>query len=390
MKKSKIALILFFVVALAGFSFEGGGLFKTGLGFDINKRPNYTGVNFKNSEGLSLWAKQSLDKEGLYNFGIQGSYLFKASKRIAPKNNWSANIQNILDIDLLKFSFLIPVKDSGLSISVGRYSLADVTGLILNQNLDGIYISYESYKKMNFSTHFSIAYTGLLNAYTTPMNAKVSYSSNKVYKLAANCIALTGFFNIPVSKYQHSISLDLNSFIDIKNSGRTKTYLTALANGPIYSNLYFILSATGKLESGGSSKLRGGFALNADLAYYFYKKTSKVGFKTQWFSGGTNSFNSFTVTNTSKVKFKPVRNLWKTALYFGIKPIEDLSLNTELALMCSGKKSGSASLYKGLEWNFSANYVLLSDIYIGFDGGVFIDRNKNVDTSLKLKAMLSF
>ncbi len=384
MKRTKIAVILFFAIAVAGFCFEGGGLVKTGIGFDINKKSNANNtVDFNHHDGISLWAKQNIDKDAKYNFSIQGSYLFNLSKLIAP-NKKNSEFQNILDIDLLKFSFLIPLKDSDIYMDAGRFGISDITGSILNQNLDGFLLSYESYKKMNFSTHFAIAYTGLLNAYTNPMYGVPG--KTQLYALAPGYIALNGLFHIPLGKYRHAVNLEANSFIKPTNNVVSKTYFTALFNGPIYSSLFFIVSGTGELVTN-SVGISGNFAVTADIAYYFYERAGKVGVKTQWFS---KNFQTFTVTNTSKVKTVLAKDLWKTNLYFSIKPITDLTLATSFNIFCKGSKNSGKSIYEGFEWDFSTAYALLSDIYMGFDCGVFIDSKKVIDTNIKLKAMLSF
>ncbi len=391
MKKNKLAILLFFLVSVSVFSFEGGGLVKTGLGFDLKnfKGEKEASSGLTNKEGISLWAKQAMDKNDMYHFSIQGSYLFKLSKGIKP--NTKPSLQHILDIDLLKFSFLLPTKNSDLKIELGRYGLADITGQVFNQNVDGFFLSYESYKNLNFFSYFSLGYTGLLNSYTNPMN--LTYikpkKKTKLYNLSPSMIALTGLFTMPIGEYQHTINFELNSFMQTKKDGLMKNYFTFMANGPIYSNLFFILSTTGELRVKGN-KGGLGMALNADMAYYLYNKSVKLGLKTQWFSGGKFYFDAMTGINTSKVIFVAPSDLWKTSLYTSIKPIDDLFIGFDVSVLCDGKKLESEKFYSGTEFNLALNYVLLSDIYMGMDAGVFLDNKGSVDTKINLKAMLSF
>ncbi len=391
MKKNKFAIILFFLLSVSAFSFEGGGLIKTGLGFDLKKTKGSEKIiwGLNNYEGISLWAKQAMDKDEKYFFNIQASYLFKLNKNMEPSKKLV--MEHILDLDLLKFSFLLPTKDSDLKIEFGRYGLADLTGLIFNQNIDGFFISYESHKKLNFYTYFSIGYTGLLNSYTNPMNFMPTSNKkvSKIYNLSPSVVALTGLFTIPLGEYQHTINLELNSFVQTKKGAKSRNYFTFMVNGPIYSNLFFILSTTGELRVKGN-KGGLGMALNADMAYYLYNKSVKLGLRTEWFSGGKFYFDSMTGINASKVIFVAPSDLWKTSLYTSIKPVEDLFLGFDVSVLCAGKKVASQKFYKGTEFNFDMKYVLLSDIYMGLDTGVFLDNKGSVDTKINLKAMLSF
>ncbi len=392
MKKNKIAIIFLFVTVLSAFAFEGGGLVKSNIGSEINKnhvKGSKIAFNLKNSDGLTLWAKQNMDKDGNFNFGIQASYLFKLSKKFKPVSE-KAVIKNILDLELFKFAFLLPTKEGDLKIEFGRYNMSDSTSLIMNQQLDGFFISYNSHKKMNITTHFSLAYTGLLNSYTTPIvGTFAKKKQTKIYNLAPGFIATNALVNIPLGRHNHSISVELDSFIQTKAKGLAKNYLTVLFNGPIYSNLYFIASGTGVLRAK-SSKVSGGGSVSGDIVYYFTKLSSKVGVKSQWFSGGANYFTPFTYTSVSKMKSKLAKDIWKTSIYASLKPVDDLFLGTDVSLFLAGEKVKGQSFYRGAEFNIGLNYTILSDIFIGFDSGVFINNEKDIDAKVKLKVKLSF
>ena len=239
MKKVKLFIFLFLIIALNLSAFEGGGMLKTGLGIDLGKNK----TNLSHFDSLSLWAKQNLDKEGNYNFAIQSSYLFNLKKPIKPEG--VSNLDHILNLDMLKFSFLVPIGNDSLTIDAGRYNISDITAVILNQNIDGVYIAY---KKTNFATYFNLGYTGLLNSYVNPINAagitSILKKQTKIYNLAPSFVHMSALFHVPFQSLRHAIDFDLNSFMATENPKTTNNYASISVNGPIVNRLFYLASVS--------------------------------------------------------------------------------------------------------------------------------------------------
>lgn len=389
MKKVRLIIFLLLFVSLSLSAFEGGGIVKTGIdiGFDKDK------ANFSNFNGLSLWAKQNMDKEGNYNFSAQISYLLNLKKPIKP--NKKLEMTHILNLDMLKFSFLIPITKDSLSIDIGRYSLSDITGIILNQNIDGIYLTYSMPR---FSTAFNLGYTGLLNTYVNPTTASgvkalLSGKSSNIskhlpYKLSPSFVAFYALVHIPFGSLRHALDLDLNSFIATADKGATNNYASLAVSGPIVSNLFYLTSVSGSLLTRKDKGNQMGFFASGELNYYFKKYASKIGLKTQWFSGGKNSFKSFTLSNLSKVNFVEAKDVWKTGLNASMKPIPDLFLSTSFDTMTHASKK--YSFFRGFEWSASAIYTILQDISISTDVGIIVGNKGSVYTRAALKGTISF
>lgn len=233
MKKVKLFIFLFLIIALNLSAFEGGGMLKTGLGIDLGKNK----TNLSHFDSLSLWAKQNLDKEGNYNFAIQSSYLFNLKKPIKPDGK--LDLDHIVNLDMLKFSFLVPIGNDSLTIDAGRYNISDITAVILNQNIDGVYIAYN---KTNFSTYFNLGYTGLLNSYVNPINAagitSILKKQTKIYNLAPSFVHMSALFHVPFQSLRHAIDFDLNSFMTTENPKTTNNYASISVNGPIVNRLF--------------------------------------------------------------------------------------------------------------------------------------------------------
>ncbi len=386
MKKVKLFIFLFLAVALNLSAFEGGGMLKTGLGIDLGKNK----TNLSHFDSLSLWAKQNLDKEGNYNFAIQSSYLFNLKKPIKPEGE--LGLDHILNLDMLKFSFLVPIGNDSLTIDAGRYNISDITAVILNQNIDGVYIAY---KKTNFATYFNLGYTGLLNSYVNPINAagiaSISKKRTKIYNLAPSFVHMSALFHVPFQSLRHAVDFDLNSFIATENPKTTNNYASISVNGPIVNGLFYLTSVSTSVLTRVKRKPGIGFFLAGELDYYFEKYSSKLGLKAQFFSGGKTGFKSFTLSNVSKVTFMESTDLFKISLDGSIKPVKDLFLSTEAAVMAhAATQPKGRSNFAGFEWDVSANYTILQDISISTDLGMFVGKNGKFDAVFKLKGIISF
>jgi len=386
MKKVKLFIFLFLIIALNLSAFEGGGMLKTGLGIDLGKNK----TNLSHFDSLSLWAKQNLDKEGNYNFAIQSSYLFNLKKPIKPDGK--LDLDHIVNLDMLKFSFLVPIGNDSLTIDAGRYNISDITAVILNQNIDGVYIAYN---KTNFSTYFNLGYTGLLNAYVNPINAagitSILKKQTKIYNLAPSFVHMSALFHVPFQSLRHAIDFDLNSFMATENPKTTNNYASISVNGPIVNGLFYLTSVSTSVLTRVKRKPGIGFFLAGELDYYFEKYSSKLGLKMQLFSGGKMSFKSFTLSTMSKVNFMEPTDLLKISLDGSIKPVKDLFLSTEAAVMAyAATQPKGRSNFAGFEWDVSANYTILQDISISTDLGMFVGKNGKFDAVFKLKGIISF
>lgn len=386
MKKVKLFIFLFLIITLNLSAFEGGGMLKTGLGIDLGKNK----TNLSHFDSLSLWAKQNLDKEGNYNFSIQSSYLFNLKKPIKPDGK--LDLDHIVNLDMLKFSFLVPIGNDSLTIDAGRYNISDITAVILNQNIDGVYIAYD---KTNFSTYFNLGYTGLLNSYVNPINAagitSISKKQTKIYNLAPSFVHMSALFHVPFQSLRHAIDFDLNSFMATENPKTTNNYASISVNGPIVNRLFYLASVSTSILTRDKKNPQTGFFLKGELDYYFEKYDSKLGLKMQLFSGGKMSFKSFTLSTMSKVNFMEPTDLLKISLDGSIKPVKNLFLSTEAAVMAyAATQPKGRSNFAGFEWDVSANYTILQDISISTDLGMFVGKNGKFDAVFKLKGIISF
>ena len=385
MKKS----VLFFVLLCAVmhlFAFEGGGLFSTSLNFDIASPARADNPSlFSNSNKLSLWLKQNIDKNSFYNFATQGSAYFKMRKYLAPINE-RLLVKAILDIDLLKFSFFVPLEKKGnLLIEVGRRGLIDSTGIIMSQSFDGVFIQY---KNPHFTLMTSLVFTGLLNANTVVLNENDIKINNHVYSLTKSYVGLMALFHIPLLKSSYSLYGDSLNFFETKGNGKIKTYLTIGIKGPIVKRLFFAASFSGSYVKEKSTTQAGLLATGA-IAYYFQKYNAKLGVNMQFAQGGRNSFQTFTLRHLSRQFYSPYTNTWNTGVKMSIKPLNELYLEALCNIICKGEKS-DGSLYRGFEWLVATNYTIKRDINLEASLGQYIKRDALMLTFISLKGIISF
>lgn len=403
MKKSFIRFIcsIFMCFFLSSsFAFEWGGLFSTQLGFDIgspNRIDNPT--CFNNANKFSMWAKQNIDKDGFYTFATQGSAYLKIRKLIAPEKQ-KAGLKPILDIDLLKFSFFIPLGKSGsLNIDIGRRGLLDSTGLIMHQSLDGIFFDY---KNPHFSMMSSFAFTTLLNANTTVLNEDGYKMRNYFYALPKSYATLIAMFQIPILKTSYSLNLDTLHFFETKKDGKIKMYGTFGVKGPIVRHLFFSASVSGSFVKNAVEKDREvfwnmGLQSTFAMSYYFTKYNAKLGFNMQYAMGGEkNNFQSFTLRHVSSQFFSPYTDIWNTGLSASIKPVPELYIQGLANIICKAhfskkdKEDARKSLYQGFEWNLRSIYTIKQDISFEASLGQYIKNDNSLQTFVSLKGLISF
>lgn len=382
-------IILFFVflcVITSSFSIEGGGLFSTALDFDIASPAKTENPSiFSNPSKLSLWLKQNIDKNSFYNFAVQGSAYFKMRKYIAPVSE-KLLTKAILDIDLLKFSFFVPLEKKGnLLIEVGRRGLIDSTGIIMSQSFDGVFIQY---RHPHFSLLTSLAFTGLLNANTVVLNENNINIGNNIYSLTKSYVGLVALFHVPFLKSSYSLYGDSINFFETKGNGKIKTYLTVGIKGPIVKRLFFATSFSGSYVKE-KSEVQAGILATGAIAYYFKKYNAKLGLNIQFAQGGKNNFQSFTMRHVSRQFYSPYTNTWNTGLKMSIKPLNELYVEALCNIICNGVKSNGL-LYRGFEWLVATNYTIKRDINLEASLGQYIKRDASMLTFISLKGIISF
>jgi hypothetical protein len=142
------ALLVFFAGALS--AFDWGGTLDNRSTLDYQKTTDLLQQN-----RLALWLEAGLGKS--LTLTVQGSYTFS----LETQESASSIVEHILDIDLLRLEGHYPSSGSRkslLAFTAGRFPLAEFTGLVLDDTVDGVQVRFSN-ALLNAS--LAIAFTGL-------------------------------------------------------------------------------------------------------------------------------------------------------------------------------------------------------------------------------------
>ena len=130
-KKIFKALLLaqIFSLAASAFAVDFGGALKNATNIKGN---SFSSLKLDQIDDLSLWVKVPFTKSGNMYLAAEGLYEFEYDQD-------KEKAFNRLDLSLLKFAANLKVGGNALNASAGRFMFSDLTGLVYNQNADGIF-----------------------------------------------------------------------------------------------------------------------------------------------------------------------------------------------------------------------------------------------------------
>ena len=148
----KTAIVLLFSTVTLSAT-EWGGKISDNTSFSDNSPAS---LKLKQINTAAFWLSVPMNKKNTDYFSTEAQYKFKYDKT----DSADKTVENILDLNLLKFSINRNINGKTLSFNVGRYFIADNTLIIFSQPSDGIMAKYED---SNFSVSAYAGFTGLLN-----------------------------------------------------------------------------------------------------------------------------------------------------------------------------------------------------------------------------------
>ena len=344
--------------------FDFGGSLTTSNIFSVYGTDEKT---FDNNERLEAWLKVPFGKDKTSFFALEGYYDFS----LRTSNTNQSIISNVLDIPLFKFAFKLSSDRSNTTINLGRFFLADTTGYIFYQNIDGIFADVNFDKS---AISFFAGYTGFINGnsvslFNNPYEYKTGiYTLSPGYVVASSRLAFnifnTQFFNAEFLAAFDTGKLDYN-----------KMYATLTFNGAITQKMFYVLQSTlgMSIKSDGTEDLQLSNLSKADLSYYFNELESSFTL--------TGVFASANGTNIKE--FKPVSSLHssiigtnyssftKFGLLYTFKPIDSLfvSLSSDGVGIFENQ---STFTFSGIQWNCESKWQIVSDVYLALQVQQFI------------------
>lgn len=357
-KVSIIAVLIFSIFTSSLFSLEWGGLF--------NNTTVLATADFKNfpvnqSNGVFMWLKSSLNKEKTLNVSAEAVYKYSM-----PISNNDITFQNIVDLNLLKFSGSWSLGDNTLSLDVGRFSYSDIAGAFFIQNSDGLYAKFGN---LNWNVGLYGGYTGLLNRFTVGMQDLVERTKmNQIYDLCYAYVPIAVDFTLANIK-QNSLSFQLAYFLDTAGGKKDKAYFDFVARGPLGG----IGGYSASIAAGTAGFKNVMLFSSFDLTFYV-SNSILASFGTEYASGDHGVLALYT-----PITYRPVHS--SQSVIFGsdaIVPrltamflIDKLCVTANEKIVMSISKKGFK--LNGFDTSISGVYNIFSDLQVSCNLGAYVD-----------------
>lgn len=407
MKKIIFAITLLFITIIPVFAVDFGGV------VDNNTKLIFPGttpegeaskVFLDQRNSLTAWLRVPLNADGSFYFATEGFFQFKHLNGNPRDYSAEASNQYLIDLTLLKLGYVLKIDSKNtVSVSLGRFAVSDMSGLIFNQNSDGVMLKYDR-RWIDFN--FYAGYTGFLNSLNVRMvrHPKSTYQQQNTdwYDFATPYIIMDTSVSFPYFFLNQTFSTELIVAAGATglnfggnnegNAGISRFFWTLALNGPIASKLFYIATTTFEFEEYGPANLS-----RFSLSYYPSFLSTSLTANFVYASGNNHSgFTSFsTITSNTAVHALEKREytgLLKAGLAASIKPANFLYLSGgfDVIWACPDKQIG----YDGIEWNATVKWQPFSDLAISAGATHFIGKESYAKTNdkfeLLLKASLSF
>jgi hypothetical protein len=370
-----------------------------------------TGLELSNTAGLNDtgdddwytdhkmtgWLQFPFDNAGNNSVAVEGS-LYAAKKANETDLGFFA------DLDMLRFS-LLPVSKPGLKIALdaGRIPVADATGFILNQTVDGA----ELHGSMKFGNiDFLGAYTGLLNARKSRTLVSIDdyadADTTGFYETGASRVLAKLTAQIPqfIQKSDLVVQVlgqyDMRRYIESNPDQAIDTvYVSALMSGPLSNTLFY--SITGIYQSGLLEENDKKYSENSALGSVrldFYPFPSNQFFAQFVYSPAESRYLALylpvTFQSAGTLFEEGYANLMKASAGWAFNPTRALNLDAGVkALIYSKKPDGVKDQYRGTEANAGATVRATSDLKLRLDGTWFMPVREDLQYQVSLKAIFS-
>ncbi len=344
----------------------------------------------------SVWALLPGDNTGNSYMALQGSFKYKYDdfdvKHLGDKKEET----QILDVDLWKYNYIAKYAHGVSStVSLGRFSMVDSTGIIFSQNCDGGLVKIESPR-----VHCSVygGYTGWQNAHNVTIlnkaGSKFSYRKNRTYDLASS-YAIGGLsLSFPYLLCNQTIGLEGYAFIGTngKNSDNTdynRYYGTLILNGPITKDLFYL--ATSTLGTEDAPDLNNLSQLYLTYFLNFYDATLEAhSIYASGENGSLKPFKGFTSNTATYSSLEPeYTGLLKSGISVSIKPTQKLLLSggSDIIFICPKDKTE----YHGTQAYGNLLYQIFTDVKVSGFIAHFWGKDPTPDAiQATLKATISF
>jgi hypothetical protein len=347
-----------------------------------------TASDFKcdQKDTVSAWIRTPFDNDGNTYFAAEALYQYE--------NDFAAETKtNVIDVDLFKFGWSKMSGANKISLSAGRFSSFDLSGVVFNQAADGILFRYEMPR---FAVSAYGGYTGLLNAQMvtilTPAGETFEIDSGKAYVCAAKYGIASLSITLPYIVANQTISAQFFGTFRLEDTSYNRMYGTLGLNGSIIPSLFYTITSTLGMTSydGASYDLSNLTTVSVTL---YPSKTISFGLNGVYASGEQGPFKAFTgftsETASNALDEPQYTGIAEFGLSATVKPVKNVLAGASADIVFDALDSVE---YDGFQYKVNASWQIVSDVQAG---AVFYQYKDN-DTSgrdkscLQLKAVITF
>lgn len=382
---NKICFLLILLFCLTSlWSIDFGGVFYNSTGV-TGSSP----LGFDQEDTLTFWVKSPLNEAQTTNFAFEGSYNFSYDGSVEQ-------VTNKIDINLLKVDILLPLNNLALNIDIGRIPCFDLTGVIFNQNIDGIQGSLQT----DYAIFSAWAgYTGLLNAQSsTYYGIDYEYDQSMLYTLAPKFV-VTGINTfVPVLFANQSGFAEFLGCWNIDESNLQRMYLTIGANGPLVNSLYYVLSTTLGFNNGIEALQGVSNLTKLEMTYYSNFLASSITYNASFASGnstdGIKAFVPFNQISPDVSGNLAYSGIFKTGIATTLQPKNKFLISCGADFIFNTPSEiYSKFVIDGFQWNLNAYWQLFSDLQLSLGSGQYLPIGESTSTAdfyANIKLILSF
>lgn len=368
------------------FSFDFGGALTEN--FKLKNPAAQNDLKADIDSRLVLWERYPFDNLGTSYITIQGSLDFDKNFALSGTDGMSF----VTDLDILKYQMSKETDAGKLTFSFGRFNNADLTGMILSQNLDGAKAQFET---GFLSVSANLGYTGLLNSLSVSiLNEQYSaYSGDSFfYALCENYLEGGLNLTLPALIPGHAIVLEALDAIKFDNTSFNRLYFTVGMNGTVIPSVYYDFATVLEVLSKKDTDVLAANLTTANLYYYFGLGSATL--NVTYASGNNGTLKPF-LGITSQTAVNSYRSnteytgLVKTGLSGSYKFIDTLLVTVSADVIFDALDTFS---YAGFQYGLNANYQLFSDLGFGAGLNQYLDGSnpENNKINIEVKASVSF
>ncbi|MCR4789508.1 MAG: hypothetical protein K5839_00345 [Treponemataceae bacterium] len=354
--KKFTSLILCLILASSLFAFDFGGVI-TATGY--TESPVDT-LSYKQYADINFWMKAKFSK----NLTFTSDFMYSMDYDTAATSFITGAIHKA-DVTALKLVGNYELANRNrFGFSLGRFAVADITGLVLAQNLDAAGFTLKTKNSNIFN--FYAGYTGLLNSKTITMYSRdFTGKSNQFYCLAAPYIAGGFVGKFPSLFADQNLAIEAIALVDAYDFSDYTAYADLALDGPIYKSLYYALATSFSFNYIKDTEI--------ELAQMFANLSKvEISYFFDWYSliltasaiYVSDDFNPITQQSAS-IDSVYYDNILKTGISASVKFIEPLFISLGADALFAVDETNLISGYTGLQYNVAIRYTPLDDLQIG-------------------------